>query len=93
MQRLQKLQEILSVTVDANERKRLWLEVMRNHAENLWVIPLVAQSTSIGVVSNDFGNVPEQGVASWVAMTPGYLNPETFFSKSARALTTMDAGR
>jgi peptide/nickel transport system substrate-binding protein len=93
VQRLQKLQEILSVTVDANERKRLWLEVMRNHAENLWVIPLVAQSTSIGVVSNDFGNVPEQGVASWVAMTPGYLNPETFFSKSARALTTMDAGR
>jgi peptide/nickel transport system substrate-binding protein len=90
VKRLQQLQAILSVTVDADERKRLWQEVMRNHAENLWVIPLVSQATSIGVVSNDFGNVSERGVASWVAMTPGYLTPETFYSKSARALTTMD---
>ena len=57
------------------------------------MIPLVSQATSIGVVSNDFGNVSEQGVASWVAMTPGYLNPETFYSKSAQALMTTDVGR
>jgi hypothetical protein len=31
------------------------------------------------VLSNDFRNVPEHGVASWITMTPGYLNPETFY--------------
>ena len=81
------------MAVEAYERKRLWQEVMRNHAENFWVISLVAQATAIGVVSNDCGNVSERGVSSWVAMTPGYLNPETFYSKSARALTTFDVRR
>jgi len=84
VQRLQQLQAILAVTVDAEQRKQLWREVLRNHAENLWVIPFVAQGTSVGVLSDNFGNVPEDGVASWVAMTPGYLNPETFYSKSGR---------
>ena len=79
--RLQNLQTLLSVTVDEEESKKLWEEVIRFHAENMLVIPLPVQSTSIGVLSNKFGNVPEKALASWVTMTPGYLNPETFYFK------------
>lgn len=83
VRRLQQLEATLTVTVDLKARQRLWEEVVRNHAENVWVIPLVAQGTAVGVLSDNFGNVPERGVASWVAMTPGYLNPETFYMRQS----------
>ena len=73
------MQTILSVTVDKKERQKLWAEAIRAHAENMWVIPLVVQGKQIGVLSNSFGNVPASALASWVTMTPGYLNPETFY--------------
>jgi len=79
VKRLQEIQGILSVTVDKRERQELWKEVIRIHAENMYVIPLVTQGKQIGVLSNRFGNVPDRALSSWVAMTPGYLNPETFF--------------
>ena len=82
VKRLQEIQTILSVTVDKKERQQLWKEVIRAHAENMWVIPLIVQGSQIGVLSEHFGNVPERALASWVTMTPGYLNPETFYMKS-----------
>ena len=85
VKRLQEIQSIMSVTVDRGERQRLWREVIANHAENMWVIPLVTQGSQIGVLSDDFGNVPERAISSWVTMTPGYLSPETFFSRGAGA--------
>ena len=45
----------------------------------MWVIPLVSQGKVLGVLRNDFGNVSQRAIASWIAMTPGYLNPETFY--------------
>ena len=45
----------------------------------MWVIPLVSQGKVLGVLRNDFGNVPQRAIASWIAMTPGYLNPEAFY--------------
>ncbi len=87
VKRLQQIRELLSVTVDRTARQELWRETIRNHAENLYVIPLVNQGSQIGVLSDDFGNVPEKAIASWVTMTPGYLNPETFYSKGETGLT------
>jgi len=84
VKRLQEIQSILSVTVDKQERQRLWKEVIRMHTEHMWVIPLVTQGKQIGVLSNRFGNVPDRGLSSWVTMTPGYLNPETFFMKQEK---------
>ena len=79
IKRLQQIHHTLLVTVDEAERQELWEEVIRAHAENMWVIPLVSQGKEIGVLRNDFRNVPERAIASWIAMTPGYLNPETFY--------------
>ena len=53
--------------------------MIRSHAENMWVIPLTERRIAIGVLADNFRNVPERAVASWITMTPGNLNPETFF--------------
>jgi peptide/nickel transport system substrate-binding protein len=81
VKRLQQIEEILQVTVDQDKRAKLWAEVIQNHAENLWIIPLTERGIGIGVLANNFRNVPERAVASWILMTPGNLNPETFFIK------------
>jgi peptide/nickel transport system substrate-binding protein len=83
VKRLQKIEEELRVTIDVARRKELWSEVVRSHAENVWIIPTTERGTSIGVLSDNFRNVPERAVASWITMTPGNLNPETFFIKKS----------
>ena len=41
--------------------------------------------TRIGVNANNFRNVPERAIVGFVVMTPGNLNPETFFILSEQA--------
>ncbi|HAA76761.1 TPA: hypothetical protein DCE37_16755 [Candidatus Latescibacteria bacterium] len=81
VRRLQSIEEELRVVIDPDRRKLLWTEVIRSHAENVWIIPTTERGTSIGVIANNFRNVPDRAVASWITMTPGNLNPETFFIK------------
>ena len=83
VQRLQSIEEELKVTIDRGRRDMLWSEVVRSHAENVWIIPTTERGTSIGVLSDNFRNVPERAVASWITMTPGNLNPETFFIRKS----------
>ena len=84
VQRLQKIEQELKVTIDQDRRNALWSEVVRSHAENVWIIPTTERGTSIGVLANNFRNVPERALASWITMTPGNLNPETFFIKKTK---------
>ena len=72
----------LQVTIHPDERRALWHRVIRSHAENVWIIPTTERGIAIGVLANDFRNVPEQAVSSWITMTPGNLNPETFYISS-----------
>ncbi|MCZ6635565.1 MAG: ABC transporter substrate-binding protein [bacterium] len=81
VKRLQEIEEELQVTVDAQRRRALWAEVIQSHAENIWIIPLIERTIGIGVLAENFRNVPEEAVSSWIVMTPGNLNPETFFIK------------
>lgn len=81
VKRLQQIEEILQVTVDPEKRAALWAEVIQKHAENLWIIPITERGIGIGILANNFRNVPERAVSSWIIMTPGNLNPETFFIK------------
>lgn len=53
-------------------------EIMKLHAENLWVIGLMRYPYPV-VVKNNFRNVPEDVIHDWRLMAPGYYNPEQFF--------------
>ncbi|MGQ9630114.1 MAG: ABC transporter substrate-binding protein [bacterium] len=75
------LYEQIKVTVDEREQLRLWDEIMRLNAENLWVIGTLSSPPLIGVVKNNFRNIAETGIYSWVAHSPGSFHPEQFFFK------------
>ncbi|MFW6152505.1 MAG: ABC transporter substrate-binding protein [Verrucomicrobiota bacterium] len=79
VKRLQEIGEQLYMTADPEKQKQLFREVTRLHAENMWVIPIKEKAIGPGVCANNFRNVPERGTRSWVLMTPGNMNPETFF--------------
>ncbi len=70
--------EQMKVTVDEAKRTELGKNIIRSHAENVWIIGL-ARYPAIAIVKNDFKNVATNGVQSYRLMTPGYLNPEQFF--------------
>ena len=63
----------------------LWRRVVESHAENVWFIPMTERVARIGVLANNFRNVPERAIAEFVMMTPGNLNPEIFFIRSEQA--------
>ena len=68
----------LEATVDPSEQKRLFREILKLNLENLWVIGMVGARPSIVVVDNDFRNVPEVAVASWMFRTPGNTAVECY---------------
>ena len=80
LRRLQELYDKMKVTIDEKERTKLGKEIIRSHAENVWVIGIV-RYPALCIVKNNFRNVPEDGIQSYRLMTPGYLNPEQFFIK------------
>jgi len=54
-----------------------------NTSENLWFIGTVGDLPHVGVVKNNFRNVPENAVSDWLQQTPGNTNVEQYFKKQA----------
>lgn len=79
---LQKTEAELQITFDTERRAELWRRVVRSHAENVWIIPTTERHEAIGVLGKNFRNVPERALSAWTIMTPGNLNPETFYIRT-----------
>jgi len=65
-------------SVEVSEHKRLFRELLELNHENLWIIGMVGERPSIVVVDNDFRNVPEVAVGSWMFRTPGNTAVECY---------------
>ncbi len=52
-------------STSAEERSRIWLEMLAIHADQQFIIGIVSSVLQPVVVSNHLHNVPEQGVYSW----------------------------
>ncbi|NPV09353.1 MAG: ABC transporter substrate-binding protein [Anaerolineae bacterium] len=50
-----------------------------NASINLWNIGTVGVLPHVGVVKNNFRNVPEEAVSDWLLLTPGNTNVEQYF--------------
>ncbi len=68
----------ISETPDEEEQIRLFREILRLDIDNLWVIGTIGDVPHIFLVRNDFRNVPETAVSSWVVHTPGNTAPECY---------------
>jgi peptide/nickel transport system substrate-binding protein len=53
-----------------------------NASENVWFIGTVGILPHVGVVKNNFRNVPENAVSDWLQQTPGNTNIEQYFKKA-----------
>ncbi|MEZ4863011.1 MAG: ABC transporter substrate-binding protein [Caldilineaceae bacterium] len=52
-------------------------------SEELWFIGTVGSLPHVGVVKNNFRNVPENAVSDWLQQTPGNTNIEQYFKRQA----------
>lgn len=52
-------------------------------SEEVWYIGTVGALPHVGVVKNNFRNVPEQAVSDWLQQTPGNTNVEQYFKRQA----------
>jgi peptide/nickel transport system substrate-binding protein len=67
--------------VDPQKQIDLGKQMVKLAADNLWMIGLTGAADTIIVVKNNFRNVPEKAISDWIYMTPGNLDPHTFFFK------------
>jgi len=68
-------------TRNKEERARLAKEILRLNAENIWNIGSVGCLPHLGIVKNNFRNVPEEAISDWLQLTPGNTYPEQYFIK------------
>ncbi|MGI6208233.1 MAG: ABC transporter substrate-binding protein [Anaerolineae bacterium] len=54
-----------------------------NASVNLWNIGTVGVLPHVGVVKNNFRNVPEEAVSDWLLLTPGNTNVEQYFFRQS----------
>ncbi len=82
---LTELYEKITITVDEKERQDLIDRLVDFYVKNIPIIGAVGEWPIIGVVKNNFRNVPE--VARWdtsILGSPGYTCPEQYFIKGAK---------
>ncbi len=78
MMRCIELFDRIEATTDDEAHISLFKDIMRINQENLWVIGLIGEMPAVFVVKDNFRNVPEVAVASWVFRTPGSTAPESY---------------
>ena len=81
-------------TADDAEQARIWAEMLRNHAENLWSIGTVSGALQPVVVRNGLKNVPVRATYSWepTSMLGVYRMDEFFWDRApAREAATSGA--
>jgi len=63
------------------ERDEYAQEFFDNASEQVWYIGVVGELPHVGVVKNNFRNVPEEAISDWLQLTPGNTAPEQYFFK------------
>ncbi len=65
--------------VPEDERDQYAEEFFDNASENLWYIGVVGGLPHVGIVKENFRNVPEEAISDWMQLTPGNTEPEQYF--------------
>jgi peptide/nickel transport system substrate-binding protein len=82
VKRAYELAEAMKTATSDEELISLGTEMLDLAAEELWWIGVVGLMPHVGVVKNNFRNVPEEGVISdWLCLTPGNTTVEQYFFK------------
>jgi peptide/nickel transport system substrate-binding protein len=66
-------------TTDPARQLEIGQELVRMSTENLWSLGTVGMVPTPVVVANNFMNVSPNHTADWIIMTPGTMEPATFY--------------
>jgi peptide/nickel transport system substrate-binding protein len=58
-------------------------EFFDNASEQVWYIGIVGLLPHVGIVKENFRNVPEQAISDWLQQTPGNTTPEQYFIRQS----------
>jgi len=84
--RLAELYDSWMSTGDESVQVQVWREILRNHAENQWVIGTVAGALQPIVIRNGLEGLPAKALYSWepTAMLGIYRVDQLYWNKTAR---------
>jgi hypothetical protein len=58
-------------------------EFFDNASEEVWYIGIVGLLPHVGIVKENFRNVPEEAISDWLQQTPGNTMPEQYFIRQS----------
>lgn len=79
VRQVQQLYDEFKASIEPARQVEIGKEIVRLHAENVWMIGTAGMVPAIGVVKNSFRNVPEEVVSDWILMSPGNQDPFQFY--------------
>jgi peptide/nickel transport system substrate-binding protein len=74
--------DTMTSTTDELERTRAGKEILRLHAENVWIIGTVGADPAFGVASKDIGNVPKESIMAGNLAWAKFQRPEQMYFKN-----------
>jgi peptide/nickel transport system substrate-binding protein len=81
VKRAYELYDLCKTAKNDEELAKYATELLDLNAEQLWFVGIVGLLPHVGVVKNNFRNVPEEAVSDWLCMSPGNTNIEQYFYK------------
>lgn len=78
--RQMELYDQLARTVDKDEQRELFMQILDIAQEEFWVIGTVLDEATYGTVNKTFRNVPEWMPGSWLYPSPGPTRPEQYWT-------------
>ncbi len=73
------VEELGKTAYDDPRRVGIIQSILELNAANLWHIGIIGELPSVGVVKNNFRNVPEEAVSDWLIRTPSNTDPEQYW--------------
>ena len=83
VKRQYELLDLMRASASAEDLATYAEEFFDTAMDQVWCIGLVGGVPHVGVVKNNFRNVPEMAVSDWLQLTPGNTVTEQYFIRSA----------
>ncbi|MDQ3397529.1 MAG: ABC transporter substrate-binding protein, partial [Deinococcota bacterium] len=71
----------VQATADPEAQRELFGQILEIAADEFWVMGITLPTPGYGIVKNDFRNVPNTIISSWLYPTPGPTNPFQYFKE------------
>jgi peptide/nickel transport system substrate-binding protein len=79
VKRQYELNDLMRASTSQEELLELGEEFFDTAMDQVWCIGIVGNLPHIGVVKNNFRNVPEEAISDWLQLTPGNTATEQYF--------------